>query len=101
MVVKPVYSIGIVVSITLCLLYIVFLNAEKLISYRYLPLRAYYFVVLYYLEILLLAINLKKSLVGLVRSLDLILYIKAFYIDIASTLLLVYLSVFLFIVLSY
>jgi hypothetical protein len=32
MVVEPVYSIGIVVSITLCLLYIVFLDAEKLIS---------------------------------------------------------------------
>ena len=95
------YSIGIVVSIILYLLYIVFLDTEKLISYRRLPLRAYYFVVLYYLEILLLAINLKKSLVGLVRSLDLILRIKAFYTDIASTLLLVYLSVFLFIVLSY
>ena len=60
------YSIGIVVSITLYLLYIVFLNAEKLISYRCLPLRAYYFVVLCYLEILLLAINLKKSLASLV-----------------------------------
>ena len=95
------YSIGIVVSITLCLLYIVFLNAEKLISYRRLPLRAYYFVMLCYLEILLLAINLKKSLVGPVRSLDLILRIKAFYTDIASTLLLVYLSVFLFAVLSH
>ena len=95
------YSIGIVVSITLCLLYIVFLDAEKLISCRRLPLRAYYFVVLCYLEILLLAVNLKKSLVGLVRSLDLVLRIKAFYTDIASTLLLVYLSVFLFIVLSY
>ena len=83
------------------MLYIVFLNAEKLISYRRLPLRAYYFVVLCYLEILLLAVNLKKSLVGLVRSLDLVLRIKAFYTDIASTLLLVYLSVFLFAVLSY
>ena len=101
MVVKPVYSIGIVVSITLCLLYIVFLDAEKLISCRRLPLRAHYFVVLCYLEILLLAVNLEKSLVGLVRSLDLILRIKAFYTDIASTLLLVYLSVFLFAVLSY
>ena len=95
------YSIGIVVSITLYLLYIVFLDAEKLISYRRLPLRAYYFVVLCYLEILLLAVNLEKSLAGLVRSLDLVLRIKAFYMDIAFTLLLVYLSVFLFVVLSY
>ena len=95
------YSIGIVVSITLCLLYIVFLDAEKLISYRRLPLRAYYFVVLCYLEILLLAIDLEKSLAGPVRSLDLILRIKAFYTDIAFTLLLIHLSVFLFVVLSY
>ena len=95
------YSIGIVVSITLYLLYIIFLDAEKLISYRRLPLRAYYFVVLYYLEILLLAINLEKSLAGPVRSPDLVLRIKAFHTDIASTLLLVHLSVFLFAVLSY
>ena len=54
-----------------------------------------------YLEILLLAVNLEKSLAGLVRSLDLVLRIKAFYTDIALTLLLVYLSVFLFVVLSY
>ena len=95
------YSIGIVVSITLCLLYIVFLDAEKLISCGRLPLGAHYFVVLCYLEILLPAVDLEKSLAGPVRSLDLILRIKAFYTDIASTLLLVHLSVFLFAVLSH
>ena len=101
MVVKPVYSIGIVVSITLCLLYIVFLDAEKLISCGRLPLGAHYFVVLCYLEILLPAVNLEKSLAGPVRSPDLVLRMKAFHADIAPTLLLVHPSVFLFAVLSH
>jgi hypothetical protein len=66
-----------------------------------LPLRAHCFVLLCYLEILLLAVNLEESLAGAIGSLDLVPRIKAFHTDIASTLLLVHLSVFLFIVLSY
>jgi hypothetical protein len=100
-VVESVYSIGIVVSITLCLLYIVLLDIEELIFSGRLPLRAHYFVLVCYLKLLLLGINLKESLICAVRSPDLVPYIKSFYTDIASTLLLVHLSVFLLIVLSH
>jgi hypothetical protein len=96
-----VYSIGIVVSITLCLLYIVLLDAEELIFLGRLPLRAHYFVLVCYLEVLLLGVNLKESLICAVGSPDLVPYIKSFYADIASTLLLVHLSVFLLVVLSH
>jgi hypothetical protein len=101
MVVEPVYSIGIVVSITLCLLYVVLLDAEKLIFSGHLPLGAHYFVLVCDLEILLPAVNLEESLAGAVRSPDLVPRMKAFHTDIASTLLLVHPSVFLFAVLSH
>jgi hypothetical protein len=96
-----VYSIGIVVSITLCLLYVVLLDAEKLIFSGRLPLGAHYFVLVCDLEILLPAVNLEESLAGAVRSPDLVHRMKAFHADIASTLLLVHPSVFLFAVLSH
>jgi hypothetical protein len=96
-----VYSIGIVVSITLCLLYIVLLDAEELIFSGRLPLGAHYFVLVCYLEVLLLGVNLKESLTCAVGSPDLIPCIKSFRVDIASTLLLVHLSVFLLVVLSH
>jgi len=99
MVIKPIYSISIVVSITLCLLYVVLLGTKKLIFLRHLPLGIYYLVLVRYFEILLPAVDLKESLVGAVRSPDLVPCMKAFHIDIASTLLLVHLSVFLFTVL--
>ena len=101
MVVEPVYSISIVVSITLCLLYVVLLGAKKLIFSRRLPLGIYYLVLVRYLEILLLAVDLEESLAGAVRSPDLVPRMKAFHADIASTLLLVHPSVFLFAVLSH
>lgn len=65
------------------------------------PLRVHYLVLVRYLEILLPAVNLEESLAGAVRSPDLVSCIKAFHTDIASTLLLVHLSVFLFAVLSH
>jgi hypothetical protein len=74
---------------------------EELIFLGRLPLRAHYFVLVCYLEVLLLGVNLKESLIYTVGSLDLVPYMKSFYIDIASTLLLVHLSIFLLIVLSY
>lgn len=101
MVVEPVYPISIVVSITLCLLYIVLLGAEKLIFSGRLPLGIYYLILVRYLEILLPAVDFEESLAGAVRSPDLVPRMKAFHADIASTLLLVHLSVFLFVVLSH
>jgi hypothetical protein len=101
MVVEAVHSISIAVSIMLCLLYIVFLNAEKLLFLGHLPLGAYCFILVCYLEILLLAVDLEESLAGAVRSPDLVPRMKAFHADVASTLLLIHLSVFLFIVLSH
>jgi hypothetical protein len=95
------YSISIVVSITLYLLHIVLLDTEELIFLGRLPLGAHYFVLVCYLEVLLLGVNLKESLICIVGSLDLVPYIKSFRTDIASMLLLVHLSVFLLIVLSH
>jgi hypothetical protein len=65
----------------------------------HLPLRICYLVLICYLEILLPAINLKESLISTVSCPNLIPYIESFRIDIASTLLLVRLSIFLLTVL--
>jgi hypothetical protein len=101
MVVEPAYSISIVVSIALCLLHVVLLDAEKLIFSGCLPLGAHYFVLVCYFEILLPAIDFEESLAGAVGSPDLVPRMKTFYTDIASTLLLVHLSMFLLTVLSH
>jgi hypothetical protein len=100
-VVEPVHSIGIVVGIILCLLNIVLLGTEELMLPGRLPLRIRYLVLICYLEILLLAINLEESLTSTVRYPNLIPCIESFRTDIASTLLLVRLSMFLLVVLSH
>jgi hypothetical protein len=100
-VVEPVYSIGIVVGITLCLLNVVLLGAEELMLPGRLPLRIRYLVLICYLEILLPAVDLEESLTSTVGCPNLVPCMESFRTDIASSLLLVRPYMFLLAVLSH
>ena len=98
MVVKTVYSVRIVGSITLRLLDIVFLRAEELVFCLCLTDGNTPSALTSYLEVSLLSRSFKDPLVSIILYLDLIRYIALFRSRITSTLLSVHPLMFLFIV---
>jgi hypothetical protein len=95
--VEAVYPVSIVDSVVFCLLDVVLLGLEEF-TLLIRSLYAALYILASYFEISLLARSFKESLVGIMFCLDLITRIDLLRPDIAPSLLLVHLAVFLIVV---